>query len=161
MITQERLKEVLHYNPDTGDLTWLKRIAVCVTVGTVLTGITDRGYGRVKIDGKTHKLHRLAWLYMHGSLPLEIDHINGKRADNRAANLRSVSRSENQKNMSLSRHNKSGVSGVTWDKREQRFKARIGRKLFLGTFDNLFDAVCIRKSAELKHGYHENHGRTI
>jgi len=77
MITQAGLKELLNYNPETGDFAWVKSKKPA-------GGISSYGYRRIIIDGKEHKAHRLAWLYTHGVFPEDqIDHINGVRHDNR------------------------------------------------------------------------------
>lgn len=89
MLTQAKLKEVLHYNPETGDLTWLKRPANCVKVGEVAGSIDKYGYRCVGIDGKQYKAHRLAVLYMTGSLPSSaVGHIDKNNLNNVWDNLR-------------------------------------------------------------------------
>lgn len=112
MITQERLKQLVHYDPDTGKFTRLK-----VTRGAHIQAGNKRldGYISLFIDGKAMSAHRMAWLYVHGTFPeLYIDHINGDRSDNRIANLRQATRSENAQNIgSAYRNNKSsGILGV-------------------------------------------------
>jgi hypothetical protein len=92
------------------------------------------------------KIHaaRLAWLYVHGERPAgEIDHINGNRADNRIANLRIATRSQNCAN-------KKGVSGVTWHKRQKKWHARIkrhGQLHHIGSFSTYEEALAARNSA--------------
>ena len=115
MITQERLKEVLHYDPETGIFIRILRTGnnngckVGKPVGT-----DCHGYLSIGIDFRRHSLHRLAWLYMNGSYPIDkIDHINGNKSDNRFCNLREASSYVNMQNI---RHpkmgNKSGFLGV-------------------------------------------------
>ena len=119
------------------------------------------GYIIIKIDGIGYKAHRLAWLYMYGVWPNFIDHKNHNRSDNRIVNLRSVTNQENCKNASLRKDSSSRVCGVHWNKLERKWKAQINvdsKRIYLGCFDDLFEACCVRKSAENKHGFHLNHG---
>lgn len=163
MITQSILKEYLSYNPDTGDLTWIKRTGPCNRVGQVAGYIRDTsGYRFIEIQGLVYRSHRLVWLYVHGVAPAdEIDHINHNRSDNRLVNLRSVSHSENTRNKSLLSSNNSGCNGVSWAKDREKWRAKIysnGKQIYLGSFDLLEDAIECRKAANIKYGYHPNHG---
>jgi len=139
MITQERLKELMHYDPDTG--IFIRKVQTCsrVKVG-MIAGSPDRhGHLLCHVDGKRYSLHRLAWLYMTGNFPIgEIDHISGEKANNRFCNLRDVGRSENMQNMvRASSNNKTGLIGVIATNRTNTFLARIrvnGVNKHLGTF---------------------------
>ena len=105
----------------------------------------------------------MAWLYIYGEFPdSEIDHIDGNGLDNKKTNLRSVTHKENAKNAKLCKNNTSGVCGVTWNKKSEKWMAQIkndGWNLYLGLFEDKFDAICARRSAENRLGYHPNHGR--
>lgn len=119
-------------------------------------------YHRVGSDRKM--LHRVVWEEANGPIPegLDIDHINGDTRDNRLSNLRVVTHSDNLKNCKRRTDNKSGVTGVRWDKVRSKWAVQItsqGNKLALGRFDDWFEAVCARKSADNYYGFHENHGR--
>lgn len=159
-ITQEYLKSVLHYDPDTGIFT--RRSLKGTPAAGKVAGSIQHGYRAIQIDGKKYYAHRLAFLYMTGEFPpLQVDHINGSRSDNRISNLRSVEQSINMQNMKLYSRNSSGVSGVTWHKRHKKWQAHITafrQEIYLGEFDDWFEAVCKRKSAEVYHGFNENHG---
>jgi hypothetical protein len=137
-LTAERLRELLSYDPETGNFKWR------VTKGRARAGdragcIYTRGYAYIRIGGAAYKAHRLAWLYVHGHWPKEfIDHINGHRADNRLVNLREANRIQNFANSRLSCSNTSGFKGVSWDKRWRKWISSIGssgRTVYLGWFD--------------------------
>lgn len=139
-LTAERVREVLDYDPLTGEFTWKVKPNQSVKVGTRAGTLTPNGYIRIKVDGWRFMEHRLVWLYVHGHWPTaEIDHINGERADNRISNLREADRVANQQSQHVvQRHNQMGVRGVS--QRDDRFVARItvGRRAInLGTYDTV------------------------
>ena len=165
MITQERLKKLLHYDPETGLFTRLVRVCNCVQVGDITGTKATGNYLRMMIDGSPYMLHRLAWLYMYGAWPKdEIDHINHVRDDNRILNLRNVNSTENGRNQKLHITNTSGVCGVFLRKNTNIWYVQMrigGKNVHIGNFKNFDDAVFARKEAEIKHGYHKNHGNNL
>lgn len=162
MITQERLKEVLSYDPDTGIFVY-KSGKGGVVKGNVVSGLDGCGYIKIGIDYKQYRAHRLAWLYVYGKWPSgELDHINHDRQDNRIENLRDVERTDNGRNLSIKSNNTSGVTGVQWNRQNQNWRARVmvdGYTINLGSFDNFDDAVAARLAANDKYGFHDNHGK--
>lgn len=122
-----------------------------------------KGYLTVLVDGRRYKAHRVVWLMHFGSFPRgDVDHINGVRSDNRIENLRTVDHVENMRNQKLRSTNTSGVTGVTWNKKQKKWRAKITvnyRTISLGAFDALADAEKARLAAEDLYGFHENHGR--
>lgn len=122
----------------------------------------DEGYHKGIIWRRYYRAHRVVWLLAYGDWPADqIDHINGVKSDNRLANLRDVNNATNGRNQKRSSRNKSGVTGVFWDNRAQKWGACImvnGRNKFLGSFTDKSEAAKVRKCAEEKHGYHANHG---
>jgi hypothetical protein len=84
------LQEYFHYNKDTGDLTTKKRLAQRVPEGTVLRSKSMEGYLKVRFQGSSYPVHRIAWKLATGQEPVIIDHINHEKDDNRFQNLRSV-----------------------------------------------------------------------
>ena len=142
LITQEKLKSVLDYSPETGVFTWRKRMGRCKE-GSVAGHKQNCGYLKVGLFGSEYSVHRLAWLYMFGEFPAnQIDHINRIRTDNRINNLREVTHQQNCQNMkNESVKSASGFVGVVSS--DKRFRARItvdSVQMHLGMFDTKEDA---------------------
>lgn len=179
MMDQTRVRALFEYSPETGAFLWRER-----PLGDFKStqrrnawhqnlwnsrfagktaGTNNSGYRKVVFEGRSHYVHRLIWLYVHGKWPdEEIDHINGKRDDNRIANLREATRTDNAQNLKKPKHNTSGVIGVSWHKQSRKWAAQIrvgGEDFHLGKFPNFEDAVAVRVAAEIKHGFSPNHGR--
>jgi len=111
-LTKKRLKELMRYEPDVGYFMWK------VSYGNVKkyshAGCLDKhGYVQIGVAGKVYRAHQLAFLYMEGYIPEEVDHINRVRDDNRFSNLRAANRRINTKNQPLRCNNKSGFNGVS------------------------------------------------
>jgi hypothetical protein len=158
---QQILKENLDYAPNTGIFNWKRSPVPRIPIGTP-AGCLANGYIQIRFKGQLYYAHRLAYLYMTGSFPKqEIDHVNQNKSDNRWANLREVSGTENQRNTSKSKNNTSGFTGVTWDKRKNRWMAKImvdRKSKFLGYFKDLNEAATVRAAANKKYNFHPNHG---
>lgn len=162
IITQSELKELLHYDHDTGIFTWLasgKGRRADLKAGCHFPS----GYWRITINGVVYRGHNLAFLFMTGQFPSGYaDHINHIKDDNRWCNLRDVDRAENCKNLSKSIRNKSGFVGVSLNTKSQKYHASInvdGKLEYLGSFSNIEDAIEVRKAANIKHNYHPLHGK--
>ena len=155
-VNQKEIKELLHYNPDTGLFSWRNNITHNIKAGDIAGG-DNHGYISITIKGKLYYAHRLAWLYVYGEVPPnQIDHINHDKSDNRIANIRPVSNSENQKNKPVRENSKSGVAGVNWDASRKKWAARITvnyKYICLGRHTKKEDAVLARKEAERKYGF--------
>lgn len=161
MVTQDILKLLLSYDPESGIFLWKMSRRNGTKSGDIAGGRTANGYLQITI-GRPYLQHRLAFLYMTGSIPDCIDHINGIKSDNRWENIRPVTFAENLKNKSLPKSNKSGVPGVGWYAASNKWRAKIksnGVMHHLGYFERFEDAVKARKAAEKRFGFHENHGR--
>lgn len=123
------------------------------------------GYSRVCFNGKHYRTHIIVWeMFNKRPVPkgMQIDHLDHDRSNNRIENLRLVTHKENGRNISKKKNNTSGITGVGWDKRRQKWRAQIyvdGKAICLGLYDNLLDAVAERKRAEKFYGFNENHGK--
>jgi hypothetical protein len=155
-LSVERVRELLHYEPDTGVFT--RRIQRASYRAGEVAGFLHEGYWELNVDVHYVKAHRLAWFYVHGEWPDGvIDHINRDKLDNRLANLRVVTISENRQNMSKYRSNTSGHKGVHWFKAVSKWQAQIkheGRRHHLGLFHDIEDAAAAyAKAAAAFHKY--------
>lgn len=153
----------LDYDPETGIFTWLAAPRGR-SVGSVAGGSKSNGYVRIKLDGKMHQAHRLAWNTIHPCDLLgpddEIDHIDHDRTNNRADNLRKVSTQENMRNKSRDRRNTSGATGVGFMPGYGLWRARIRVKgsLIEKHFRRFEDACAQRIEWEVFYSFHKNHG---
>lgn len=165
-ISQEELKALVHYCPESGDFTFLYRDRSYFTddlshflwnsrcAGKITGRIETNksGYKRkiLTLNGYQCKAHRAAWLYMTGqNPPAQIDHKNQDATDNRWDNLRDA-KGLNQKNKSMQRNNKSGFTGVSWSKIRNKWMARMwidenGKKVYkvFGHFDKPEDGAAV------------------
>ena len=159
-ITQERLKELFELT-DKG-LVWKTSRIGASTIGKGSYIHKSTGYKLLKVDYRQYREHRLVWLYVHGTLPKMLDHIDGDKTNNDINNLRKSTQSQNMHNMTLSSHNTSGVKGVSWNKRAQKWRARIklkGKEIHIGNFVTLEQAeVSIHKARKKLHKQFANHG---
>jgi hypothetical protein len=159
-LTQERLRKLLSYDPGTGHF-WRYKAVGASDISKPAGERHSEGYVQVTVDCVRYHAHRLAWFYVHGHWPTaQIDHINGIRNDNRIANLREATNTENCRHGGLPRHNTSGFKGaIKW---RGRWAARIKvnkKVIHLGMFDTpeqAHEAYC--KAAQEKHGEFWNPG---
>lgn len=161
LITVEQLKELLHYNPDTGIFTWIVGRGGKARIGSV-AGTVEYGYIKILVFGRKYRAHRLAWLYMTGAWPkVQIDHKDLNKSNNRWSNLREADQKENGRNTRKKRNNKSGFKGVYWHKQKQKWRAAITvnyKKIFLGNYEKISAAKAAYEAAALK--YHGEFART-
>ena len=152
---EEFLRSGLSYDPLTGEI---KRLS---DGEEKRADLIRQSYRTVSFNSKTYLAHRLAWFLHYGQWPSEsIDHKNHDGTDNRLDNLRDVPQVDNLKNSKRSKANSSGCTGVSKGYKG-RFYAWIGykgKRISLGGFENFEDAVAARKEAEVRYGYHKNHG---
>lgn len=139
-LSREILKLHLNYDPLTGIFTRKISLKSSIKIGDIAGTHCGKGYRKIAVTGKIYTAHRLAWLYVYGEFPKQmIDHINGIKDDNRFANLREASGSNNQHNVKLRASNTSGYKGVYWNKQVNKWQARCeinGKCHLLGYFDD-------------------------
>ena len=144
IISQERLKHLFDYQPDTGNFYWKVANGRRVRVGDIAGHLNYKGYIVIGVDSKVYMAHRLAWIYVYENQPLNyIDHLNGVKTDNRISNLRDVSIQTNNENrrFALKSNKASGVLGVYWN--NGKWRAMIGKNrkaISLGNYDTIEEA---------------------
>lgn len=158
MLTHKKLLELLHYNPLTGLFNWRIDIGYRTKAGNAAGSKHHQGYIFIGIDRKQYGAHRLAWFYMTGTSPSNIDHIDGDRANNAYSNLREASRAQNSQNIRKARSTSStGLLGAV--KNHGRWNAKItvgGKRHYLGTYDTPLEAHLVYVEAKRKlHEYCE------
>ena len=151
------LHELFCYDALTGIFTRRVVTGTNTYVGQVLGSVDAKGYLTFMVSGKQRKAHRMAWLYVHGTLPeVQIDHKNLVKSDNWIDNLRLATNTQNCLNQGVRSNNSSGVPGVTWSTACDKWVARCsngkGARVYLGAFDSLSLAAEARKQfAETHH----------
>lgn len=146
-ITAEYLRQILDYDPSTGQFRWRPRPREMFTsdrahaawsarfAGKIAGNSPADDYSRINVGGKIYHTHRLAWLYCNGDLPDEIDHIDGDRSNNAIKNLRAATHSQNACNTPLRRHNRLGEKNIKYDGISYRVTIKAGGKI---AFDKRF-----------------------
>jgi hypothetical protein len=149
MITQGYVKELFHYKD--GNLFWKVR-RQGVRFGNVVGTLHSSGYLSVVVDRKDYLVHRLVFLYHFGYMPEnDIDHIDRNRSNNKIENLREVSKSCNSRNSMQQNSTSSGVKGLSWHKRDQKWQVHIavhGTRKYLGYYSDFTEAAAHRLAAE-------------
>lgn len=153
--------EIFRY--EDGKLFRIKFMGSRGVAGSEVGTIDNHGYLCFIMNKGRFKNHRVIWEMFNGEIPkgMHIDHINHIRDDNRIENLRVVSRVDNQRNQSLRSDNSSGNVGVSFMKKLGKWEAYIylgGKKIKIGYYSNIDDAIKARKSASEEYGFHKNHG---
>lgn len=173
--SQEYLKECLNYDPESGIFTWKNRPTnhfkthrSFKTWNSRFSGkqagnvhiASDNGlkYITIRLCGTLYKAHRLAFLYMDGVIPVEVDHDDGDGINNKWSNLNGSDRVKNCRNFGMSRANSSGVTGVSWNSRIGKWHAKICNK-HVGYFDDISKAKEARDRAAISFGFNKGHGK--
>lgn len=154
--------KLFKYNPETGIVTRKISRSNRTKKGQIVGSKNKGGYLQIFIGNDQYLLHRVVWCIAYKESPKGyIDHINGVRTDNRLSNLRVVTKDENARNVKRRCTNNSGITGVHRNNENKNWRARIYKNkkcIELGSFLDKFEAICARKSAEIRYGYHKNHG---
>lgn len=176
---REYLLNLLSYEPETGVLRWKERplemfrgqggirIRAHLSWNTKYAGqeaftAIFNGYRTGSIDGDVLQAHRVIWKMVHDAEPENVDLKNGNRSDNRLLNLRGTNPLGNARNAARRNDNRSGITGVCFKSREQKWQAYInvdGKPRTIGTYFTFEEAIAARMLASEAHGYHPNHGR--
>lgn len=145
-----QLRQILKYDPATGLFQWRASRGSLAPAGAPAGSKTVHGYWTIRVNKHPYYAHRLAFLYMTGEWPTaQVDHANRDRCDNRWANLRAASHSENVWNRGRLATNKSGFKGVSWRAKIKRWRAQIcvdGKIRELGRFrtaEAAHEAYCV------------------
>ena len=171
-LTQKLLKELIYYDEKTGEFIWKERQKHHFNIkdnrysyrtwntrysNTIADKLNNKtGYKSVRINKKHYLSHRLVFLYLYNYWPIEIDHIDNDKTNNRINNLREVDSFINKQNIKIRKDCKSGVSGVRYDKIRNKWHVSItiNKKFkFIGRFDNFDDAVLTRYNYEIDYNW--------
>lgn len=151
--TWAELDALFDYHPITGCVS--RRVARSNQPVGVVVGTRDgKGYLHVSVGKKFIRIHRLAWFLVHKETPLEIDHRNTVKTDNRLCNLRAADRRGQAGNIRPPKHNTSGFKGVSQNSRSGKWHAQIkvgGKQTYLGRFDTPEGAAEAYRKAAAKH----------
>ena len=168
------LRSCFAYDPETGLLIWKPRPKEHFSVhgytmfnsrcaGKQAGWKTPLGYRQVSLDNTVYLVHRIIWASYHGEWPVNsIDHINGRKDDNRIVNLRDVTDAVNHRNQIRRTNNSSGSTGIVWHKRNKKWQAQLttgGRNHYLGSYDDINDAIAARQRANQEMGFSPFHGK--
>jgi hypothetical protein len=150
VLTQSELKSRFEYHPDGALVRRYGTSGNGNFAGAVIgcqpktLGNRAHRYTTVKIAGKSYRLHRLIYMYHHGEVPEQLDHINGDLLDNRIENLRPCKAFENASNRKRFKSNTSGFKGVSWNTRNGRWFAYADAnkvRTNIGYFDTVEEAA--------------------
>lgn len=159
MLTVERLKELLTYDPETGYFTRNNNTGK-FKAGSTSGWTNGLGYYFLSIDGKTYLGHRLVFFLELGDWPKEVDHIDGNPSNNKRSNLRIVTSAQNSWNTVKHKDNTSGYKNVFWSNEHQKYRARFminGKNIEVGLFDDPKEAS--EKVSEIRAKYHGEFSR--
>jgi hypothetical protein len=164
-LTCERARELFRYDRRSGKLYWRVKVGKFHAgdeAGCTREQRSGNKYRIVGADGSYYLVHSVVWLMAYGYWPkAEVDHENGDGLDNRLKNLRDVTRKVNCQNTCRRRDNTSGQTGVyRHESGSWCASISVNKRRHLGSFSSFDEAVRVRKRAEVKYGFHVNHGRS-
>ena len=152
---QEELHRLFEYKE--GNLYWRIKPAKRIKIGNKAGCLHHTGYSVVITNNVHYQMHRIIWVYHYGAISsnLQIDHIDGNKANNIIENLRLATHAQNNSNNKRAfRNSKSNILGVSWAKQRSKWMVYIGsnnKTIYLGLFANQENAIAVRKAAELQY----------
>lgn len=156
--TQSRLHELFHYSPSTGVFRRKVRTSNSTYVGDIAGGLSASGYEQIRVDAVYYRAHRLAWMYIYGEDPgaLDVDHINGDRADNSIWNLQLLPHKQNATRLHMMKGGTSQFRGVYMSAGKWKANVRANGHLhYFGRYDSELDAAwAAYHGAQRLHGDH-------
>ena len=170
---QTYFHSLFSYDEETGFLYWNERSPASTpnnifnsmyankTVGTAKIGDKSKTpYLTTRIGKKYYAVHRIIFAMLNGYLPEQVDHIDHDGLNNKRNNLRASNNKDNAKNLPMQKSNKSGHIGVNWHKAAKKWQARAvdlnGKRIDLGRYDNIEDAISVRKKYEKEFKYYQH-----
>ncbi len=162
-LTKELVRDLFNYDAETGMLTNKMARGSRAKAGGIAGFVSaSTGYLMVGINGCKYLVHRVCFLHYHGHLPSTVDHKDTAIVNNRILNLRGCTRSQNAFNSKKPKTNMSGIKGVSWHEKSNRWRCRImskGKEISLGYFVDIEEAKKVIEAARQKHhGEFVNHG---
>jgi hypothetical protein len=158
MITKDYLR--IRFDYKDGNLYWKETKGRAIE-GKKAGSYAPSGYFNIQINRVKYRLHRMIFMWHHGFLPKEVDHINGNKLDNRIENLRASTKSQNMRNSKIRKNNKSGFKNVLWRTQEKKWQVQLrafGKTKHIGYFDDLELAGLVATMAREKyHGEFARH----
>lgn len=160
-ITQQLLHDLFEYKD--GELYWkVKSLNNKFKPGDLIENKKLFGRRQIKINGKQYLIHRIIYMIHYGFMPNQIDHIDGNPNNNKIENLREATALQNAQNAKLRKDNCSGIKGVAWVKRDQKWRVQLSINGKIKSFGNYFDLKVAKFVAEtMRNHYHKeftNHG---
>lgn len=170
---QAYFHSLFSYDKETGFLYWKERPATCrpnnifnakfagKKAGFIHNTIRSKtSYFFTRIGNQHYAIHRVIFAMHHGYLPEQVDHIDHNGLNNKLDNLRASSNKDNSKNMPMQKSNKTGCIGVNWHKSAKKWQARAidlhGKRIDLGRYDDIEDAIAVRKKYEKEFKYYQH-----
>jgi hypothetical protein len=150
--SQEILQNLFTYKD--GFLYWKEARARCVKKGSIAGCLKSNNYWQIYINNKAYSAHRLIFMFFHGFVPDQVDHIDNCQSNNKIENLRPASQSQNCLNRKISKQNKTGYKNVSIHSQTKKFHVTItlqNKIISFGLYDDLELAGLVAAEARDKY----------